>query len=153
MNFNLNNNVNVKIGDSVLTYAEDYQRHGNYGIEAGGILIGMYEPKEELIVLTNLTQPQISDRCGKYYFKRSEQGHQEIADRLWEESNHRKTYIGEWHTHEQDVPVPSFEDKRNWKKIAKRNLNYDWVFFIIIGVLKSSIWTVECNKIVKLGEW
>ena len=153
MKFYLNENINVKIDDSIIAYINDYQKYGDYCVEAGGILIGLYEPKDDLIVLTDLTQPQINDRCGRYHFKRDECGHQEIADELWEKSNHRKTYIGEWHTHQQDVPVPSFEDKRNWKKIDKRNLNYKWVFFIIVGVLKSSIWAIQENKVIKLGEW
>lgn len=41
----LNDEVNVKIDDSVLAYIEDYQKHGDYGVESGGILIGAYEPK------------------------------------------------------------------------------------------------------------
>ena len=74
-------------------------------------------------------------------------------DRLWEQSGYKKSYLGEWHTHNQRRPIPSPVDCNNWKNISKRQHNFNEQFFIIIGTMCSGIWMTEDRKIQKVGEW
>lgn len=39
----------------------------------------------------------------------------------YEKSNHTRFYIGEWHTHPEDNPHPSFRDIRSLKESYKKN--------------------------------
>ena len=75
-------------------------------------------------------------------------------DQLWEESDYRKMYLGEWHTHPEAIPSPSRIDICGWKSIAKKRQNTPWTLFVILGQQTFKIWTVE-DQVVKeltLGE-
>ena len=67
----------------------------------------------------------------------------------WEQSNHIKAYLGEWHTHDQDNPSPSFVDKRSWLRISKRNNNFDQSCFIIVGHKEFRLWNIANGEIVE----
>ena len=53
-------------------------------------------------------------------------------------------YVGEWHTHPQEIPIPSGQDIKNWKKLARKaNSEVDIFFFVIIGTVNIGIWSLE----------
>ena len=95
--------------------------------EAGGILLG-YRRGPHLHV-TDLTLPISEDKATRTAFYRSASGHQEVATALWKQSNGKMDYLGEWHTHPQEHPFPSFIDTKEWRLILSRNRHY-MVFFI-----------------------
>ena len=138
--------LNSEVYDKLINYIENY----DFKIESGGIIIGILNPAENQIIATDLTEPQAKDKCTAVTYKRSEYGHQEIMDKLWEESQNFKTYLGEWHTHNQRIPQPSLIDRRNWMKISKRKQNSEWIFFLIVGTEKIGVWTISNEKIVQL---
>ena len=52
----------------------------------------------------------------------------------FERSNHTRAYIGEWHSHPEDMPKPSVVDKLAIKKIYESVKSpFDIVLFAIIG--------------------
>ncbi len=128
------------------SYIDNY----NFAIESGGIIVGKLNPAKKQVIATDITVPQKEDKCTKNRYIRAELGHQEIMDNLWKESGFAKTYIGEWHTHNQRVPQPSWIDRRNWLQISKRRQNSIWLFFVIVGTEQLGVWTVIEGKIVKL---
>jgi hypothetical protein len=140
--FSLNSEVHEKI-----TYL---MRNYHFKIESGGIIIGILNPAEKQIIATDLTEPQAKDRCTAVMYKRSEYGHQERMDKLWEESGYVKTYLGEWHTHNQRIPQPSFTDRRNWMQISRRKQNSEWLFFLIVGTEQIGVWTISNGEIVQM---
>ena len=73
-------------------------------------------------------------------------------DRLWEISNKKKTYLGEWHTHRQDRPVPSNVDLKDWKRIGSRELNCRYAFFIIVGQEEIKVWTISEGIVREMKE-
>lgn len=138
--------LNSEVYDKLINYIENY----DFKIESGGIIIGILNPAENQIIATDLTEPQEQDKCTAGTYKRSEYGHQEIMDKLWEESQYFKTYLGEWHTHNQRIPQPSLIDRRNWMKISKRKQNSEWIFFLIVGTEQIGVWTISNGEIVQL---
>jgi len=124
----------------------------DYNVEHGGIIVGKLEPDKKQILITDITFPQEDDICKAFSFCRLEKKHQLIMDNLWKESQFTKTYLGEWHTHNEKNPMPSMVDKRNWHNIIKRDKNSDWLFFIIVGTRNLGIWTIDNGKIVKMSE-
>ena len=138
--------VNSEVHEKLTNYMKNY----HFKIESGGIIIGILNPDEKQIIATDLTEPQAKDKCTAVTYKRSEYGHQERMDKLWEESQYVKTYIGEWHTHNQRIPQPSFTDRRNWIQISKRKHNSDWIFFLIVGTEQLGDWTVSNGEIVQM---
>jgi integrative and conjugative element protein (TIGR02256 family) len=128
----------------------DYMKHYRFGIESGGIIIGTLNPAANQIIATDVTEPQKKDRQSTFAFLRSEYGHQEIMNNLWESSGRIKTYLGEWHTHNQNIPKPSCIDKKNWIEISRRKQNSNWLFFTIVGKQDIGVWTISDGKIVKM---
>ncbi|MEZ9839522.1 hypothetical protein BCT01_08715 [Vibrio tasmaniensis] len=81
--------------------------------EAGGVLIG--ERRGENFIVKEVTTPSTEDRASRFRFIRKFFHHQLAivnANRL---SGGTSNYLGEWHTHPQDLPYPSSLDFQNWK--------------------------------------
>ena len=129
--------------NNVINFYEEYMHEYDFRIESGGIIVGYLNLADKQVIITDITTPFSEDSRGRNYFKRSEYGHQQEMDRLWHESGQKKTYLGEWHTHNQSIPVPSLVDKRDWKRIDKINKNYKQAFFVIVGLNKLKVWTVS----------
>ncbi len=122
----------------------------NYEVETGGIIVGEIDPLDESIIVTEVSEPFKSDKRSKFHFKRSHEGHQEYMDKLWEESNYKKMYLGEWHTHNQARPIPSFIDINNWRKIEKRNRVSPEMYFIIIGTKDIGVWNIYQEEVKQI---
>ncbi len=87
--------------------------------EAGGILLGFYRGPH--VQIMHCTTPLPADHRLWNRFERRDPGHQVEATRRWRDSGRTMTYVGEWHTHPEAKPTPSFIDKWNWRKIARRH--------------------------------
>ncbi|OCN03418.1 hypothetical protein A7X67_11070 [Clostridium sp. W14A] len=143
------NKLTVNFSPEVKDFLEFWMDHDNYRMEAGGLIIGTMEASTQLTI-TDITTPQLSDHRLPFRFFRSETSHQEKMDELWEESGFRKLYLGEWHTHPEPYPHPSFVDISGWKKIASKKQNSSWMLFLILGQRGFRLWTVENGKIKEL---
>ncbi len=127
-----------------------YQKEGDFSLENGGILIGVLNPAENQIIITDCTEATETDKRSRYRFFRSENFHQQIMDELWESSEHSKTYLGEWHSHDENIPNPSSFDIDEWKRITRRAHNSSNLFFIVVGKDEIGIWTIKNKHINKL---
>jgi integrative and conjugative element protein (TIGR02256 family) len=65
-----------------------------------------------------------------FAFRRSSNGHSNLALRRWRESNQTIDWIGEWHSHPESNPTPSQIDLRSWKLIT-RDRSAPMVFLIV----------------------
>lgn len=151
MDYHYNNVIVFSLSSDVYGKLSSYRENYHFRNESGGIIVGVLKPAENMIIATDVTEPQKKDKCDTFTYKRAEYGHQDIMDKLWDESQHAKTYLGEWHTHNQRIPHPSFVDRRNWMEISKRKQNSDWLFFVIIGTEQIGIWTIANEKIVRMA--
>ena len=61
----------------------------------------------------------------------------EIITMEYEKSNGTRVYLGEWHTHLEDYPSPSYVDINSIKNIIEtENIPVEGVFLIIVGLKK-----------------
>lgn len=114
-------------GDVVETI-QSYAAGNERSAEAGGIFIGAYRAKH--IEVVSCTVPMLGDVRKRYSYDRKDQGHQASAMAAWHESGYSLTYVGEWHTHPENDPSPSFVDKRTWKGVMKKRANLPFLFLI-----------------------
>ena len=99
--------------------------------ESGGILLGyVREPHLEVL---EATEPTCWDKRLRCFFDRSAQGHHDLAQSRWAESDGLVRYLGEWHTHPEDYPSPSLVDKSGWIKLANKRQDKRPVLAIIVG--------------------
>lgn len=110
-----------------------FERHiqSDSGTEAGGILLGHVRGKH--LEVLEASEPTRQDRRLPYFFERMIHGHKSLADIRWQESNGLVRYIGEWHTHPQEVPSPSSIDLGEWELLAKGRSDRRPLLAVIVG--------------------
>lgn len=99
--------------------------------ESGGVLLGTVHECGLLVTLA--TTPTRLDRQLRNLFERLPFGHRAVAKRQWRQSVGTTRYIGEWHTHPQDIPVPSGIDLDEWRKLAKNRADKRPLLAVIVG--------------------
>jgi integrative and conjugative element protein (TIGR02256 family) len=133
--------ISVHALSCMLAFVQD-DRHKP---EAGGVLIGRYIRDSTDIVIDEATVPMEGDHRRRFSFWRTRQPHQQALDQAWLESGGTSTYLGEWHTHPEDIPEPSEIDLKNWQSRLKKDIfSGDILFFIIIVIKFLRVW--EGNK-------
>ena len=80
--------------------------------------------------------------------------HQRIVTKKWIKSKGTCNYLGEWHTHPEAVPTPSFIDVSEWKRqLRASKFDDDYLYFIIAGTQKIRVWEGNKNSLeIKLLE-
>lgn len=152
--FILENKLKLIIEDEVLSSIYKFNLI-NYKHENGGVLLGKFNKKEKTYIITNISTTNSEDRKGRYFFIRNKKQAQAIINKYWKNSNGEINYLGEWHTHDEEYPNPSFVDKQLVKQMLNnKNIEIDNVFMIILGKNKNLyICTIDGNKkIYKLRE-
>jgi len=127
------NNKKIHISDSVIEiFNRDKQINKNDN-ESGGILIGQI--KDENIYILKASIPNRFDKASRLYFECNKDAAQIIINYEFYNSGNKSIYIGEWHTHPEDLPKPSFIDKKMIKRQFKKNkLNEPFLILIIQGL-------------------
>ena len=108
--------------------------------ESGGILIGRENISNNNIIIEFATEPMVKDIQRRTRFIRKDVGHILFYEKLYKENNGIYRYIGEWHTHPENIPQYSFLDKNNWKKIFRQDRNADMQYHLIAGVEAVRVW-------------
>lgn len=108
--------------------------------EAGGILIGRILIENEHYILDDVSEPMPNDKRSRYRFSRKPEEHQAYFNSIWERENGCCFYLGEWHTHPQYIPTPSYVDKKEWNRLLKLDFENDELFFIIVGIKEIKVW-------------
>lgn len=123
--------VLMSIDESVLTTFEHHVQAGVSDSEAGGILLGTVHGDN--LVITEATTPTVMDKRLRFLFERMPFGHRAIARLRWKRSGGTVRYLGEWHTHPQDVPSPSGIDRVEWNKLTAKRLDGRPLLAVIVG--------------------
>jgi len=123
--------VCVQIQDEVMDVFSKYAQIILSAPESGGILLGYV--RDPHIEILEASEPTFWDDGTAIFFDRKSLGHRQIADRRWKESNGLIRYVGEWHTHPEDYPIPSEFDRKGWVELAKRRQDRRPVLAIVVG--------------------
>jgi integrative and conjugative element protein (TIGR02256 family) len=132
----------VDVSDDVIRTISSFAEPSQSLREAGGILLGCYRGSH--IQIVRCTTPMPLDRRLWNLFDRRDPGHQRRASRCWRDSGRTTTYVGEWHTHPEPVPMPSLRDRQTWREIADRHTAGPVVF--AIRGLSGWWWGLAVNK-------
>lgn len=109
--------------------------------ESGGVLLGRLIVESEDIVIDEATGPQRADRATRYRFFRAKSPTQRLVDRAWALSQGTRNYLGEWHSHPEDHPLPSGVDRENWVELGQKVVRTQpTLFFAIVGRKETKLW-------------
>lgn len=134
--------LSVEFKDDVIVALRKYTQNSSKTSESGGILMGKRLLNGNIIV-TDFTIPQSGDISGRFYFKKNKKIHQQLSDRIWEESLGNIIYVGEWHTHPEKIPRPSSVDLRGWYLSTRDQIDSKNYIFLIVGINEFGLW---CNN-------
>ncbi|WP_276328192.1 Mov34/MPN/PAD-1 family protein [Evansella clarkii] len=146
----------LKINDEVIERFRVYRQLESTATEAGGVLMGRFIEDSDDIIIDLITEPTEKDIRKRCFFKKHLETHQDLVDEIWEESDGTFNYLGEWHTHPEKHPSPSFHDRREWKKVLRKTqCESSLLFFFIIGTESIGAWVGNRRnvKINKLEVW
>lgn len=96
--------------------------------ERGGIFMGLRRGPH--IEIVDVTLPMRWDVGTLISFNRSARGHQSAAIKRWRQSKHTMDWVGEWHSHPENIPSPSSIDLHSWLGIV-RDRHVPMVFLIV----------------------
>jgi integrative and conjugative element protein (TIGR02256 family) len=137
----------LKIADQVFDNMLRFKQDTFDKPESGGILLGYYIENSSF-TLTDVTIPTVLDKSSRFNFIRAKRSAQKAINIYFKESRGKKIYLGEWHSHPEDLPTPSKLDCKSIKEQIKFNkLNSNTIFMIIIGRKGLSISIVTIDKI------
>lgn len=119
--------------------------------EAGGVLLGRWIQGCSDVVVDAVTTPLPGDQRGPCHFHRAREAHQRAVDRYWREQQQRATYLGEWHTHPQDRPVPSRVDFAGWTDRLRDDVPGDALFFVIVGRVEMVVYEGQKTPTTRIG--
>lgn len=135
----------IYISENVLNIFSQYSQQQNNMHEAGGILLGQVYEKSIYIIKASI--PSEFDKRSRYSFERSKVIAQLLIEYEFINSNNKTIYLGEWHTHPENIPTPSSQDLKmikNQKKLGKFNENF--ILYLIQGIQKLYIGIYEEGK-------
>ena len=101
--------VMLRIHSEVILIFEKYKQEGINKKESGGVLSGFYLDDYSYRI-TDASEPSKLDKSSKFSFNRAKESAQEFINNLFKKSKGKKIYLGEWHTHPEDIPTPSYID-------------------------------------------
>jgi integrative and conjugative element protein (TIGR02256 family) len=134
----------LKVGPAALRQIASERQTSVSACESGGVILGRIINESPDFVVDMVTKPTKADRRSRYAFHRAERPTQSRIIKAWTASQGERNYLGEWHTHPEDDPTPSYIDKRDWRRLAKEaKFEQEALFFVIAGRKRMRVWEVS----------
>ena len=108
----------INISDDLLRNVSLFKQTKNEN-ESGGVLFCKKKVGLDEYYIIDMTLPNKHDKSSRFSFVRNAKEAQKIIEKKWKDSDGYINYIGEWHTHPETSPSPSFVDIKTYKQISK----------------------------------
>lgn len=127
----------------------------HYPSEFGGLLIGRYVDENTLLQVEDILLP-LKYKSSKYNFERGIEGLREKLEKLYSQSP-SQIYVGEWHTHPNNLPTPSITDINALQEIiCHKEVYINNPVMLILSINKkgyeASFYVLFKNKLYKYEE-
>ena len=123
----------VILSESVLSLFRKFIQDTIAKNEAGGILLGSIVGGKIYVIKASI--PNKLDKATRTSFNRDKDVAQIIVDYEFENSNGTMFYLGEWHTHPEDYPTPSGQDRHmTIEQFNKSRLSQPFSIMLIQGI-------------------
>ncbi|BCD67600.1 Mov34/MPN/PAD-1 family protein [Nitratiruptor sp. YY09-18] len=138
----MSKNLKVEFDNYCIKKLKKYQQK-NGEPESGGILVGEIYPKQNKVIIKDIVVSKKAKRSFRG-INIDKKEMQEELEKIREKTNYRYYYIGDWHTHPEKYPKPSWIDKISYKKTLQNIIiQTNFVVFLIVGNgkdLTKSMW-------------
>lgn len=124
--------LSVEIGDQLIKRIREAGL-AHYPNEFGGVLVGEYSEDKQTVSVTDTILP-LNYRSSRVSFDRGIDG---LKDKLLDfyNADPSRIYVGEWHTHPNASPTPSWTDILAIRQIvASENVKINNPIMLILGL-------------------
>ena len=129
--------LSIEVDDELLNSLVERGK-SHYPNEFGGFLVGYYRDDDRHLHITNTILPK-SFKASKNCFERSTKGIEKKLGNYYKEIP-KKKYVGEWHTHPDNSPIPSTTDISAINAIINnQNASLANPVLLIIGYSKTQV--------------
>lgn len=136
MHFNVefDDGINLSISPNAIEDISRFLAKKGFAVESGGILLGRQISDTRSFEITCASFPSAIDIGKRFSFLRKRQPANKLISAIWKKSKGIDNYLGEWHTHDQELPVPSDIDKKLMDQVVSDGCCLlDRGFMLIIG--------------------
>jgi integrative and conjugative element protein (TIGR02256 family) len=138
------NGGRVVVGDGAIGVFDRHRQLRPRSREAGGILLGRLVIDSSDVIIDAASEPAPKDMRARFRFFRAAQPAQRAVDAAWAGSGGTRNYLGEWHSHPEDVPTPSGTDLQDWQRIILQTVcEQDFLLFVIVGRVTMKLWELS----------
>lgn len=130
----------IKFNDDIINTIKGFRQLEPSSAESGGLLLGRENLSNNNLVVDNMTAPMPKDKRSRYRFVRKDKEHLNFFNEQYELSDGTIRYIGEWHTHPEDIPSYSSIDLKNWEEISGKSNVEDIYYHLIAGRTGLGVW-------------
>jgi integrative and conjugative element protein (TIGR02256 family) len=142
----------VKVTKTIQDKMSSFKQFKCWSPESGGVIVGRCLDNNNFI-FDDVSVPSKKDIRSRFNFLRKTYYHQDFVNEVWSKSDGTINYLGEWHTHPELHPMPSFIDRKNWKKLIKTTVfDGEVLFFIIMGIECLKLWEIDKNEDIYMLE-
>lgn len=128
------NNIELRIGSTLISELKRYVHENGTYRESGGILIGTRSTTQNIYEVTRITFPPTYDDLQRLSFTRHKANANDAIRNAWLNSSGKENYLGEWHTHDEPNPRPSKMDECAIKRLVRHtSCPFEHLFLIILG--------------------
>ena len=135
-------NFRIEFDKNAIEKLKKYQQK-NKEPESGGILVGEIYPKLNKVIIKDIVVSKKAKRSFRG-INIDKKEMQEELEKIRKNTAYRYYYIGDWHTHPEKYPKPSWIDEISYKKTLKNIIiQTNFVVFLIVGNgddIMKSIW-------------
>jgi integrative and conjugative element protein (TIGR02256 family) len=144
LEYKFRKNSILTLSDDVLETFDEYRQNDGQ-LESGGILLGRIFNNLNVII-DIATIPTGYDKASRYSFESSQLASQTIVNSIWNRTDGKCIYLGEWHTHPELFPAPSSRDRAMIKNMFRQSkIQTDFLFLIIYGI--EDLWVGSMDEV------
>lgn len=119
----------IQFDQNVLDIFESYKQKNIWEKESGGQLFCRIFSRK--IVVMEATKPDFSSRRSRFAFRPNRDREQYHINTFFKKGLH---YIGDWHTHPEDLPLPSSVDLIEIRSIfMQSNHDLSAILLVVVG--------------------
>lgn len=129
LQYTLAENMSLILRSHALRVFRNLSQNSTSKHEAGGQLFGFFEEKNLIVDL--VTTPKKEDFRSRFSFRPNRFVEQK---EIHEHFSHGLHYLGDWHTHPQDIPKPSKRDILSIEECTRKSKHeLDGFIMVIVG--------------------
>jgi len=136
--------LNIELEQKLANKLNYYKQTRENDFENGGILMGELYPRSNRIKITHVLVCEHT-KNSKYRLELNIECLQKQMNQIWQESKGTITYLGDWHTHPESSPKPSYTDYKTFvKNYYASTFEQNVLLYMILGSNKH-IWFKSFN--------